>query len=222
MVVIVLSFNPDIETAQRWNREVGSPFLHLMDPAVPGVPGDAGSAYLNWGLRKSFAGVWSPKSLRFYSDQKLGGRELHPSLGQDVHRMGGDLVIDSSGTVILDHYSKTNQDRPLVGQTLLPLSRALDAQRRSGRRSAEAGGVATRSLAAALLGGAAAALLGSRGTGPHRPGTPAAFGAVLGIAASEALMGFVPYCQTALSSSKPLWETEPVQASTKPREECKT
>jgi len=125
-----MSFNPDRETAQRWNVEVGSPFLHLLDPATAGVPGDAGSAYRNWGLRKSFTGVWSPESLRFYSDAKLQGVELHPALGQDVHRMGGDLVLDSEGRVVLDHYSKTNQDRPSVESTLLPLARALDVQRR--------------------------------------------------------------------------------------------
>mmetsp|Transcript_22774 Transcript_22774/g.60143 ORF Transcript_22774/g.60143 Transcript_22774/m.60143 type:complete len:179 (+) Transcript_22774:233-769(+) len=127
-----MSFCPDAETARRWNREVGSPFLHLIDPAAAGVPGDAGGAYLAWGFRKSFVGVWAPESLRFYSDQKLGGRELHPALGQDVHRMGGDLLLDGEGRVVLDHYSKTNQDRPLVRETLLPLARALDAQRRAG------------------------------------------------------------------------------------------
>mmetsp|Transcript_76872 Transcript_76872/g.164766 ORF Transcript_76872/g.164766 Transcript_76872/m.164766 type:complete len:161 (-) Transcript_76872:188-670(-) len=127
-----MTFNPDLETGLRWNSEVGSPFLQLLDPATPGSPGDAGATYLAWGLRKSFVGVWSPESLRFYSDQKLSGTELHPSLGQDVHRMGGDLMLDSSGRVVLDHYSKTNTDRPSVEQTILPLARALDVQRRFG------------------------------------------------------------------------------------------
>lgn len=103
-----------------------------MDPATPGKPGDAGSTYRRLGLKKSFVGVWSPESLRFYSDQKLGGTELHPALGQDVHRMGGDLVLDGNGRIVLDYYSKTNQDRPSVDKTLLPLARALDVQRRHG------------------------------------------------------------------------------------------
>lgn len=125
--VVVLSFNPDLETAQRWDKEVQSPFLQVFDPAVPGTPGDAGTTYLSWGLKKSFIGVWSPASLRFYSDQKMN-RELHPSLGQDVHRMGGDILLDSEGRVVLDHYSKTNTDRPDVEKTLLPLMRALHVQ----------------------------------------------------------------------------------------------
>mmetsp|Transcript_100723 Transcript_100723/g.284046 ORF Transcript_100723/g.284046 Transcript_100723/m.284046 type:complete len:164 (-) Transcript_100723:95-586(-) len=125
-----MSFNPDVETAQRWSKEIGSPFLHLIDPASPGVPGDAGSTYLEWGFKKSFVGVWSPVSIRFYAEEKMGGTELHPSLGQDVHRMGGNLVVDGTGRVVLDHYSKTNKDRPSVKATLLPLARALDVQRK--------------------------------------------------------------------------------------------
>lgn len=128
MSVVVMSFNPDVEIAKKWNAEVGSPFLQLLDPANPGSPGDAGSTYLAWGLRKSFLGVWSPASLNFYSDQKLGGRETHPSYGQDVHRMGGDIMLDNAGRIVLEHYSKTNADRPLVEATILPLARALHVQ----------------------------------------------------------------------------------------------
>jgi len=128
MTVVVMSFNPDAETARRWNREVGSPFTHLIDPEVPGTPGDAGAVYHGWGLRKSLKGVWSPESIRFYSDQRLGGAELHPPLGQDVHRMGGDIMLDGEGRLILDHYSKTNTDRPNVEGTILPLGRAMAVQ----------------------------------------------------------------------------------------------
>jgi len=130
--VLVVSFNPDRETGRRWNRETASPFKHLLDPETPGTPGDAGSAFRAWGLRRSFIGVWSPESIRFYSDQKLSGTELHPSLGQDVHRMGGDIVLDGNGRVVLNHYSKTNQDRPSVEATLLPLARALNVQQMFG------------------------------------------------------------------------------------------
>jgi len=139
--VVVMSFAPDLATARRWDEEVGSPFLQVFDPAVPGTPGDAGSTYLSWGMRKSFLGVWSPVSLRFYSDQKMN-RELHPSLGQDVHRMGGDLLLDGHGRVVLDHYSKTNTDRPDVEKTLLPLMRALSVQMQPGGvvKSARPGG----------------------------------------------------------------------------------
>eukprot|EP00439_Symbiodinium_sp_Y106_P050615 s1056_g6.t1 len=124
---IQVSFCPDTRTAQQWDEEVGSPFLHLLDPETRGVPGDAGESYLSWGFRKSFAGVWSPESLQFYSDQKLQGRELHPSNGQDPHRMGGDILLDGRGQVVMAHYSKSTRDRPSVKETLLPLLRSLPA-----------------------------------------------------------------------------------------------
>jgi len=127
VAVVVVSFCPDTRTAQQWDEEVGSPFLHLLDPETRGVPGDAGESYLSWGFRKSFAGVWSPESLQFYSDQKLQGRELHPSNGQDPHRMGGDILLDGRGQVVMAHYSKSTRDRPSVKETLLPLLRSLPA-----------------------------------------------------------------------------------------------
>lgn len=198
---------------------MGSPFMHLIDPATPGVPGDAGSAYLSWGFRKSFMGVWAPESLRFYSDQKLGGRELHPAMGQDVHRMGGDIFLDGMGTVVLDHYSKTNQDRPLTAATLLPLSRALDAQRRSSRLHAASG---SERVACMLLGGSLAASVGSR----YRQDATIAVTATLGMALGYALADIVAFAQRCLTptrSTKMHWEIQALlpQAS-KPREECKT
>eukprot|EP00913_Durusdinium_trenchii_P028168 g26411.t1 len=63
-----------------------------------------------WGFRKSFQGVWSPEALRFYSDETLKGHQLHPSHGQDVHQMGGDVLLDQQGVVVFRHYSQTSQD----------------------------------------------------------------------------------------------------------------
>lgn len=116
--VLVVSFCPDAQTAQRWDEEVGSPFLHLIDPSLE-VPGHAGRAYQTWGFRKSFQGVWSPEALRFYSDETLKGHQLHPSHGQDVHQMGGDVLLDQQGVVVFRHYSQTSQDRPSVEQLLV-------------------------------------------------------------------------------------------------------
>lgn len=45
-----------------------------------------------------------------------------------MHRMGGDVLLDGEGRVVLNHYSKTNTDRPDVDKTLLPLMRALNVQ----------------------------------------------------------------------------------------------
>ena len=79
-------------------------------------------------------------SLDFYVAEQMSGRELHPSKGQDVNQvrvilghvkphsgfflahffsvesgqMGGDILIDNTGTVTLPYYSKTNTDRPTL------------------------------------------------------------------------------------------------------------
>lgn len=114
--VVVVSFCPDLQTAQMWDEEVGSPFLHLIDPSE--TPGHAGHAYQSWGLPKSFQGVWAPEALKFYCDEKLQGHTLHNSNGQDVHQMGGDVMINHEGIIVLRHYSKTSQDRPSMEQIL--------------------------------------------------------------------------------------------------------
>jgi len=102
--------------AQRWDREVGSPFEHIYSAGAR--DGEPGAFYHTMGFRKSFAGVWGPASLNFYADMKQSGRELHPSLGQDVHMLGGDLLVGSDGRMLLPYYSKDNRDRPSI-QTLL-------------------------------------------------------------------------------------------------------
>mmetsp|Transcript_29055 Transcript_29055/g.47010 ORF Transcript_29055/g.47010 Transcript_29055/m.47010 type:complete len:169 (+) Transcript_29055:170-676(+) len=112
---MIVSFCPDLQTAQRWDEEVGSPFVHLIDPKENG---QAGAAYQSWGFPKSFQGVWSPEALKFYCDERLQGRVLHPSQGQDVHQMGGDVMVNHEGIIVLRHYSKTSQDRPSIDQLL--------------------------------------------------------------------------------------------------------
>eukprot|EP00435_Cladocopium_sp_Y103_P052205 s373_g16.t1 len=109
---MIVSFCPDLQTAQRWDEEVGSPFVHLIDPSE--MQGQAGAAYQSWGFPKSFQGVWSPEALKFYCDERLHGRVLHPSQGQDVHQMGGDVMVNHQGIIVLRHYSKTSQDRPSI------------------------------------------------------------------------------------------------------------
>jgi len=121
VTVVVLSFNPNAAVARRWDTEVGSPFVHVFSA---GRKGEAGPLYHALGFRKSFAGVWGPASINFYADQKLQGRELHPSLGQDVHMLGGDLLLDPSGRCILPYYSKDNRDRPSL-QLLLRAAEAV-------------------------------------------------------------------------------------------------
>mmetsp|Transcript_18955 Transcript_18955/g.41715 ORF Transcript_18955/g.41715 Transcript_18955/m.41715 type:complete len:162 (-) Transcript_18955:43-528(-) len=98
---MIVSFCPDLQTAQRWDEEVGSPFVHLIDPSEKG---QAGAAYQSWGFPKSFQGVWSPEALKFYCDER--------------HQMGGDVMVNHQGIIVLRHYSKTSQDRPSIDHLL--------------------------------------------------------------------------------------------------------
>ena len=59
----------------------------------------------------------------------LSGRELHPSKGQDVNQMGGDILIDGDGTVTLPYYSKTNTDRPTLEAIIETLKSARHKRR---------------------------------------------------------------------------------------------
>ena len=86
--VVVVSFNPSAAVATRWDSEVyakdQTPFTHVFSAGANGAPGPL---YHALGFRRSFAGVWGPASINFYAEQKQGGRELHPALGQDVHML---------------------------------------------------------------------------------------------------------------------------------------
>lgn len=106
--VVVVGQNQDVSQAEEWNTS-GSfycDFIHFCDPGKV--------FYKAYGFDRSLAGVWGPVSLDFYVAEQMSGRELHPSKGQDVNQMGGDILIDSTGTVTLPYYSKTNTDRPTI------------------------------------------------------------------------------------------------------------
>jgi hypothetical protein len=127
-VVVVVSFNPNAAVAQRWDAEVASPFEHVFSAGIG--TGEPGPLYRELGFRRSFTGVWGPKSLNFYAEQKLEGRELHPSLGQDVHMLGGDLLIDQTGRVAFPYYSRDNRDRPSIELLLRELAQLNKADTR--------------------------------------------------------------------------------------------
>lgn len=122
--VLIVSFNQSLALARQWNREVGTRFPHLIDP---GDNGAAGDIYHRYRFARSVAGTWNPGSLTFYASQMLQGRELHPSHGQDVNMLAGDMVLDAVGRVALPYYSAGNTDRPSV-QQLLAVVRELAAE----------------------------------------------------------------------------------------------
>ena len=108
--IVVVGQNKDIPQAEEWNVSGNfyADFIHLCDPSK--------ELYKAFGFDRSLSGVWGPASLDFYVAEQMSGRELHPSMGQDVNQMGGDILIDGNGKITLPYYSKTNTDRPTLDQ----------------------------------------------------------------------------------------------------------
>ncbi|RUS73823.1 hypothetical protein EGW08_018416 [Elysia chlorotica] len=97
--VLLVSFGEEYG-AKKWLEETGSFFDMILDPH-----------------RK----VWSIECMCFYAEKLLAGRTF-PTPLENVHddpqQMGGDFVLDASGTVVFTHCSKVSSDRPTV-ETLL-------------------------------------------------------------------------------------------------------
>ena len=74
------------------------------------------------GLRRSVLAVWGMPALIKYAEQLAGGGELLQSLeGDDVHQMGGDFMVDSTGKLVYVYRGKNSYDRPLVAELLSKL-----------------------------------------------------------------------------------------------------
>ena len=75
------------------------------------------------GLRRSVKRVWGVYSLLGYAEEKVAGKKSTPRYeGDDVHVMGGDFIVNSAGQLVYAYQSKTQRDRPAVGDLLQFLS----------------------------------------------------------------------------------------------------
>lgn len=92
-----------------WLQETQSPFPFLIDPER--------GAYHAYGLKSSVFSSWSPANLWYYSKAVLQRRETFGKRG-DPHQLGGDFLIDQTGTVRLAHPSRDPTDRPAIGKLL--------------------------------------------------------------------------------------------------------
>ncbi len=113
MAVVVVTFeSPAI--AENYAREGGFPWPILLDE-----PRELYRAY-GMGRGSSWA-VLGPGSWWGYIKLLLRGRKLHQPT-DDVHQLGGDVLIDPKGTVRLRYVSRTPIDRPTV-ESLLEAAR---------------------------------------------------------------------------------------------------
>lgn len=105
-----------------WKQETGSPFEILLDPER--------RAYRAFGLERSHVRVFDPKTLARYARHLLTGR-IPPRKQGDPFQLGGDFVVDASGTIRYAHPSRTPSDRPGAEEILAAIDASDRAQSES-------------------------------------------------------------------------------------------
>ena len=113
-VAVITLLSPDALAAFR--REMDLPFPCLAD--------DGGAVHAAYGLARASSGrLLHPATILAYARFIVGGQRLLPPSGEDVHRLGGDFVIDAQGEIRLAHRSRHPADRPAVATLVRALRR---------------------------------------------------------------------------------------------------
>lgn len=103
--VVVVTFE-QLGIAKNYRNEVGFPWPIVIDKNR--------ELYNAYGMsRGSSWAIYGPQSWWGYIKLLLRGRKLHLPT-DDVHQMGGDVLINPDGVVVLQHVGKTPIDRPEV------------------------------------------------------------------------------------------------------------
>ncbi len=123
LVLVSLCSTP--ADAAAWSRAVrpsddSVPLWHVLGGATE----PPAALHAAMGFARSLAGSWGPAALQTYAQRSLRAEPPERTRGQDIHRMGGDVVVDARGVVRLLHPSRSSTDRPSVA-TLLQALRAL-------------------------------------------------------------------------------------------------
>lgn len=105
-----------IETASEWVGKCELDFPFVVDQNR--------EFYVSLGLPRSVL-IWSAPVLIKYADQVRAGRELLKSgKGDDLHQIGGDFIIDSTGKLVYAFRgsNKDTYDRPSVPDLLAAIN----------------------------------------------------------------------------------------------------
>ena len=95
------------KNAEKWLEHTKLTYPLLLDPDLV--------LYRHFGLRRSVSAVWTVPSLMSYAEDKIAGVASAPSYpGDDLHVMGGDFILDSTGKILYAYCSKFAADRPSV------------------------------------------------------------------------------------------------------------
>jgi hypothetical protein len=109
--IVLISFSTP-EQARFWLGEMNAPFTLLLDPER--------KAYRAYGLEYSLLRSWAPKVWLRYAKLILEGRKWR-GIQDDSGQLGGDVVVDSNGSIRLIHRSHDPTDRPDIHVLLTAL-----------------------------------------------------------------------------------------------------
>ncbi len=107
--IVVVTFEVR-ERAEEYVREVGLGWPLLIDRRRV-LYGGYGMGHGHW------SAIWGPTTWWAYARSiARGGRPRRPT--DDVHQLGGDVLVDPMGRVALHHVGKGPADRPTVAVLL--------------------------------------------------------------------------------------------------------
>ncbi len=107
--IFVVSFTDNLEWAEQWIEETCQAFPLLLDPER--------QLYQAFGLERSLLRSWNLRTLWRYARYVLSGRKLKGIKG-DSAQLGGDFLLDGSGSLIFAYRSHDPTDRPSVDRLM--------------------------------------------------------------------------------------------------------
>lgn len=100
-------------------RDSGLEFIKSSKLSFPLLLDGTREFYRRLGLKRSIKAVWSVPTLKYYAEEKVAEVPPTPALlGDDLHVMGGDFVVDREGKLVYAYPSKTSSDRPTIDKVL--------------------------------------------------------------------------------------------------------
>ena len=100
-------------------RDSGLEFIKSTSLTFPLLLDGTREFYRRLGLKRSIKAVWSVPTLKYYAEEKVAEVPPTPALvGDDLHVMGGDFVVDREGKLVYAYPSKTSSDRPTIDKVL--------------------------------------------------------------------------------------------------------
>ncbi len=112
--IFIISFGT-LPAVQQWLKETCGNFTILLDRER--------TVYNAYGLERSKLRSKSPRTILLYFTRWLQGQKFHDSHGDDTSQLGGDFIIDSSGTLRFIYPSHDPADRPSVEKLLALLKK---------------------------------------------------------------------------------------------------